>query len=128
MSARRYNFHSFFEEKVFVSSFKIQNFSSKHKLHRFDPPVYEIAGFEISQLVLKFFCYRFCYVNINWQILGRDISYTGGSKRCNLCLEEKFCILKEENKNCLLNKKMEINIISTCRHRKKFRVNNANNT
>jgi hypothetical protein len=63
--------------------------------------------------------------NINWQILKRAISYTGGSKRCNLCLEEKFCILKE-NQNCLLNKRMEI--ISTCRHRKKFRVNNANNT
>ena len=63
--------------------------------------------------------------NINWQILKRAISYTGGSKRCNLCLEEKFCILKE-NQNCLLNKRMEI--ISTCRHRKEFRVNNANNT
>jgi hypothetical protein len=63
--------------------------------------------------------------NINWQILKRAISYTGGSKRCNLCLEEKCCILKE-NQNCLLNKRMEI--ISTCRHRKKFRVNNANNT
>jgi hypothetical protein len=63
--------------------------------------------------------------NINWKILKHAISYTGGSKRCNLCLEEKFCILKE-NQNCLLNKRMEI--ISTCRHRKKFRVNNANNT
>ena len=40
--------------------------------------------------------------NINWQILKRAISYTGGSKRCNLCLEEKFCILKE-NQNCLLS-------------------------
>jgi hypothetical protein len=66
--------------------------------------------------------------NVNWQILKRAISYTGGSKRCNLCLEEKFCILKEENKDCLLNKRVEI--ISTCRHGKKFRVNvnNANNT
>ena len=60
--------------------------------------------------------------NINWQILKRAISYTGRSKRCNLCLEEKFCILKE-NQNCLLNKRMEI--ISTRRHRKKFRVSNA---
>jgi hypothetical protein len=36
--------------------------------------------------------------NINWQILKLAISYTGGSTRCNLCLEGKFCILKEEKK------------------------------
>ena len=32
---------------------------------------------------------------IKWSILKHAISYTGGSKRCNLCLEEKFCILKD---------------------------------
>ena len=31
----------------------------------------------------------------------KSISYTGESKRCNLCLEEKLSIL---NDNCLLNK------------------------
>ena len=31
-------------DELFLSfSFKIENFSSKHKLHRFDPPKYEIA-------------------------------------------------------------------------------------
>ena len=34
---------------------------------------------------------------IKWSILKHAISYTGGSKRCNLCLEEKFCILKDKN-------------------------------
>jgi hypothetical protein len=33
------------------------------------------------------------------------ISYTGGSKRCNLCLEEKLCILKDISKDNLLNKR-----------------------
>ena len=42
---------------------------------------------------------------IKWSILKHAISYTGGSKRCNLCLEEKFCILKDINKDNLINKK-----------------------
>jgi hypothetical protein len=41
---------------------------------------------------------------IKWSILKHAISYTGGSKRCNLCLEEKLCILKDINKDNLLNK------------------------
>jgi hypothetical protein len=44
---------------------------------------------------------------IKWSILEHSISYTGGSKRCNLCLEEKFCILKDVNKDNLLNKRMK---------------------
>jgi hypothetical protein len=42
---------------------------------------------------------------IKWSILKHVISYTGGSKRCNLCLEETFCILKDINKDNLLNKR-----------------------
>ena len=41
---------------------------------------------------------------IKWLILKHAISYTGGSKRCNLCLEVKFCILKDIYKDNLLNK------------------------
>ena len=33
---------------------------------------------------------------IKWSILKNCISYTGGSKRCNLCLEEKVSTLKEK--------------------------------
>ena len=39
----------------------------------------------------------------------------GGSKRCNLYLEEKLNILKEKD-NCLPNKRSEI--ISACQHKK----------
>ena len=34
---------------------------------------------------------------IKWSIIKKSISYTGGSKRCNLCLEEKLNILKEKD-------------------------------
>ena len=43
----------------------------------------------------------------------------GGSKKCNLCLEEKLNILKEKD-NCLLNKRSEI--ISACQHKNRFQV------
>jgi hypothetical protein len=71
--------------------------------------------------ILTFFNINF---DITWLILKRAISYTGGSKRCNLCLDEKLCILKGK-KQFLLNKKSEI--FSTCNHKKKFLVNNDDN-
>ena len=63
--------------------------------------------------------------DITWSVLKQSISYTEGSKRCNLCLEEKLCILKDKNKQNLLNKKSEI--VSTCNHRKKHLINNLRN-
>ena len=60
---------------------------------------------------------------IKWSIIKKSISYMGGSKRCNLCLEEKISILKEKN-NCLLNKRSEI--VSACQHKSRFQVNNLN--
>ena len=61
--------------------------------------------------------------NIKWSIVKKSISYTGESKRCNLCLDEKLIILKEKN-NCLLNKRSEI--VSACQHKNRFEVNNLN--
>ena len=60
---------------------------------------------------------------IKWSITKKSISYTGGSKRCNLCLEEKLNILKEKD-NCLLNKRSEI--ISACQHKNRFQVKSLN--
>ena len=60
---------------------------------------------------------------IKWSIMKKSISYTGGSKRCNLCLEEKLNILKEKD-NCLLNKRSEI--ISACQHKNRFQVKSLN--
>ena len=59
---------------------------------------------------------------IKWSIIKKSISYTG-SKRCNLCLEEKLNILKEKD-NCLLNKRSEI--IPACQHKNRFQVKSLN--
>ena len=56
-------------------------------------------------------------------IIKKSISYTGGSKRCNLCLEQKLSILKEKD-NCLVNKRSEI--VSACQHKNKFQVKSLN--
>jgi hypothetical protein len=37
---------------------------------------------------------------INWSILKRTASYSSGGKRCNLCLQEKLCILKADKQTC----------------------------
>ena len=58
---------------------------------------------------------------IKWSIIKKSISYTGGSKRCNLCLEEKLILKKD---NCLLNKRSEI--VSACQHKNKFLVKSLN--
>lgn len=54
---------------------------------------------------------------IEWTILKRSKSYQAGSKLCNLCLDEKLCIL--ESPDCI-NKRSEL--ISKCRHKRKFLV------
>ena len=54
---------------------------------------------------------------IKWSIIKKSISYTGGSKRCNSCLDEKISILKEKN-NCLVNKRS--NIVSACQHKSRY--------
>ena len=52
---------------------------------------------------------------ITWQIIARAKPYNGASKRCNLCLLEKFIIIREPHR-CTLNKRNEL--VSGCRHRK----------
>ena len=55
--------------------------------------------------------------HIDWKILKRSNSYQAGSKICNLCLDEKLCIIK--NPTCI-NKRTEL--VSKCRHKRKFLV------
>ena len=54
---------------------------------------------------------------IDWKIITKCHSYQAGSRSCDLCLTEKLNILK--NPKCI-NKKTEI--ISKCRHRRKFLI------
>ena len=54
---------------------------------------------------------------VKWEVLGRAPAYSSTSKRCQLCTTEKLFTATANQKN-LLNKSSEL--ISTCRHRRKF--------
>ena len=58
---------------------------------------------------------------IDWQVITRANGFKNGSKSCNLCLTEKYYILKCD-KTKHTNKKSEL--ISTCRHVNKFVLKN----
>ena len=55
--------------------------------------------------------------NITWKIIRHATPYTPKTKRCNLCLWEKYHIITAD-KSMSLNSRTEL--ISTCRHRRKF--------
>ena len=57
--------------------------------------------------------------SISWSIIKRAAAFAPGMSRCNLCIEEKLCIMQYEGRN-LLNKRSEI--FAKCRHREKFRA------
>ena len=50
---------------------------------------------------------------IKWEIMKRSNTHKRKSGQCNLCIEEKFAILRTKEKS-LINKKSEL--ISKCRH------------
>ena len=52
---------------------------------------------------------------IKWST-KKSIAYRGGSKRCNLCLDEKNSIMKEKTIESLLDKRSEI--VSACQLQK----------
>ena len=56
---------------------------------------------------------------ISWRVKNKATPYINGTKRCDLCLFEKLCILKA-NKSSLLNKKSEL--ILKCRHENKVYI------
>ena len=56
---------------------------------------------------------------IKWSIVSRTFPYKCGTRKCDLCLTEKYYILKS-NKTITLNKRSEI--ANKCRHRSKFKL------
>ena len=62
--------------------------------------------------------------NTGWSIITTAAPYNDSSKKCNLCLTEKLCILKAD-KATLLNKRSEL--ISKCRHENKYYIMNYKN-
>ena len=58
---------------------------------------------------------------ISWRIISSSSSYNSSSKRCNLCLKEKFLIICRPDLSSL-NKRNEL--VSSCRHRNKALLRN----
>ena len=59
--------------------------------------------------------------NLKWNIALYGTPYRCGTRRCDLCLTEKY-IKARANQNNLLNKRTEL--ISKCRHRNKYILKN----
>ena len=57
--------------------------------------------------------------NITWSVVAKCAPYACGTRNCNLCISEKFEILKCDP-NVTLNKRNEI--VGKCRHRAKFKL------
>ena len=58
---------------------------------------------------------------ISWRVLSSHSPYNSSSKRCNLCLKEKFLIICRPELSTL-NKRNEL--VSSCRHRNKALLRN----
>ena len=57
--------------------------------------------------------------NISWRIIKQHNAYIPATKRCILCINEKFEILENIGPN-QLNQRSEL--ISTCRHRHRYKL------
>ena len=62
---------------------------------------------------------------LTWSIIKSVKPYSNISKKCSLCLFEKFMIITYETPDELLNKKTEL--ISKCRHENKYLLKNYKN-
>ena len=60
--------------------------------------------------------------NICWKIFMYATPYKYGTRRCDLCLTEKYVIARADQEH-LLNKRTEI--ISKCGHRNKYLIKNV---
>ena len=87
------------------NSFKYENKINSTELSKH---VWELAKQGIDNPVIK------------WSIIDYAKPYINGSKKCNLCLTEKFHIINSPLK--LLNKRSEL--VSKCRHENKYYFNN----
>ena len=60
--------------------------------------------------------------SLNWSIITVLPAHSNITKRCHLCLYEKYAIIKYSDPENLLNKRSEI--ISKCPHQRKFLSSN----
>ena len=62
---------------------------------------------------------------VKWKVEERATPYKCGTRRCDVCLTEKM-VIATANPRSMLNKRSEI--VSTCRHRAKFRLDKLKKT
>ena len=93
----RYNNHT--------KSFRLKKYESETELSKFIWSLKEMGS----------------HYTISWSIAAKAFPYTCGTRRCDLCLTEKTCIIRA-NPLGLLNKRTEL--ISKCRHRNKYLLAN----
>ena len=59
--------------------------------------------------------------DVEWRLLAKSRPYVCGSRKCNLCIAEKYHILKHQSSQSL-NKRNEI--ANRCKHKAKFKLKN----
>ena len=97
----RYNNHT--------KSFRHEKYSNETKLSKF---IWELKEEEK-------------HYDLQWSILQKSKPYKCGSRKCDLCLSEKYQIMTYSNllsNSTLLNSRTEI--MNKCRHSNKFKIKN----
>ena len=94
-------------ENAFKTRYRNHTASFRHTKHR--------NSTELSKHIWSLKDNNIDY-SISWRIISSSSSYNSSSKRCNVCLKEKFLIICRPNLSSL-NKRNEL--VSSCRHRNK---------
>ena len=99
-----------------------ENFKNRYRNHQksFRHPKYE-KDTELSKYI-KTLNENKINFSIKWKIIKKTTGYNQITKSCNLCIAEKFELIKFKDKNNLLNKRNEL--ISKCRHENKYLLAN----
>ena len=99
-------------ESTFKTRYTYHKYTFKTPKHR--------NSTELSKLVWKLKDNNINY-NIKWSIIDRALPYSNKTKRCNLCITEKFHIIYSDSQS-ILNRRSEF--LSKCRHSSKFLLSN----
>ena len=93
---------------AFKTRWRNHQMSFKHEKKRYDT---ELSKY-LWELKMKNEEFK-----VSWKILAKARAYSNLSKRCNLCIEEKYFIITHPQM-ATLNKRNEL--VSTCRHRRNY--------